>query len=141
MVLVGTVLPFLVGIIVYIALRIAGTPTLPLSTILGLLHIWTLMAVAFALSSLPSYGLVLLACREGKATPFVRGMFFGLVATIVVAFTAFWIDAHNQIEGFVLAMPLVTLLFALLFTVGATVGGVLGLAVAWVRRGRAMDPE
>ena len=132
-------LPFLVGIAVHIVLRIAGKPVLPLSTVLGMFHIWFLMAAAFALSSLPSYGLVLLVCRGGEVTPFGWGMLFGLVVTIVVSFTAFWSDAHDQIEGFTLAMPLVTLVFAMLFTVGAAAGGVLGHAVAWVGRGRDMD--
>ena len=135
----GTVLPFLVGIVVWIVLSIAGQPVLSPSVILGLPHVWIMLAVAFALSSLPSYGLVLLFSPGGDVTPAARGATFGFVVAVLIIFRIFWSDAHDQIEGFTLAWPIATVLLAILLTVGAALGGALGFGLAWLRSRRDGD--
>ena len=141
MLLAGTLLPFLVGIVVRVVLQVAGKPVVPLSLILGSLHIWVLMAVAFALSSLPACALLALFCPGGEVTAVGWGALFGFLATVIAAFSISWLDTNNFVEGFALAGPLVVAILAALFAVGTAIGGGLGLAAKRFRRDGGASPS
>jgi hypothetical protein len=125
MVIVGYFVPCLIGIAVWLHLRLVGKPVMPFDWVLSAIPILCIFSAIWVLPFLA----VFIAARylnfeQKKSAGLIYGAFLGTLVSEIVVFGIAWANVEIVFMG-VLFLPV-------LVFVGTLVGGAIGLLCGWM---------